>query len=554
MHQKWSRNVAIAAIAAMSASHIENAAADTNTDGIINSIDLEMPNREVVVVLKNTSGSLNLLDFELGASVNEITFPDMKASIRCGYWEYGLLNYRWKGHAYREDAEVWVGSAGKPQMHKLDKGTVYSGTSYPTMLAETWEYENSLFPNSYRVFKRGNRFDLTIPYEKLRHPDDDTSPAIDGETIFNEALNSHLGKGGNYVQFFREDHTFVVDVPVTLGAPCMQWWEGYGYASDDQKKHFDFDEQIARIIYKYEGNPNLVLQPKVAPEDGGVQTPVFIDSVSIDVNPPKSTGICPRNVTATARVRFDKKSATKRTLRYRFTEDGEPVTAWMERSFVNRRQLAFTHEIEVTSNPQSGKGGIVTDLKYAPDDGLETIDQIGLQQKPVVGIEIIFEGQQRFAADQYEAYCSKPVEVEFDPNYPGQPDLLTRGALQVGLTSAPWGTSMTLSIDEASDVTPRGCTFRYFYPILNVGTAGAGSFTSNLRRPGAVLHRVILDGLNAATSDGAAGAITLPSGEYKIWATIDTHKEVSESDEENNVARMLVTVPEACGGGDPRPQ
>ena len=536
----------------------QSAQAGILTDNMIYDLVINVPNPIIDIDMQNTSDSVRLTDFEIGYSADELTFTNLTTVMKCGYSQYETItNYRRKTYANKEFAQVWLGKGGTAALHDMIPGDYYDGSRYPDVIPETWELKNALFKDSLELVGReAQAFDIKIPISSLKHPKDGAALPIDGESIFNRALTKHVEEGGDRLEFFKQDKIFTIDVPMTFSAPCQGRQEELPPEKeagdfDSTFKFYDFEEVMITINYHYKGDPKLKYTPKVdMGSDGGLLSPILIENASISVNPPVSTGACPRNVTAKALIELSDVSSVKRKLRYRFLENGKPATLWKEKNIHNLSELELTHSISVTAPQSQNKGTLVGSID-AIDNGTPVSlgDKPSLNHKPVVAIELQLGGQTKIATTQYEAYCSKIKKAYLDPNYfSDKVDLVLRGHLLIGEYSAPWGETLELSMEQASDISPRGCEYRYAYDILNVQKGDASQFTSALSAGGKVLKQNPLPGLAGQDTQIVSGTITLPAGQYKIFGEVDTLLEVDETVENNNKASLKLIVPQECGG------
>ncbi|WP_209115258.1 CARDB domain-containing protein [Endozoicomonas sp. G2_1] len=530
------------------------------TDNIFLDLRLNVPNPVVELNMQNNSASTKLKDFTMGYSSDEVTFSGLTAVKQCGYSKYISFGVRRKSYIDKEHTQVWLGTGGQPDIeyyHQYDRGDYYDGIAYPAVIPETWQLRNANNLNSLSMIGRAAApFDFNIPVASLRHPKGEATPAIDGETLFNQALQQHIENGGDRLEFFKQNHSFSIDVPLTLAASCSikapDYIWPYDHDWDPTTPFFSYSEVPVTIRYNYIGDPKLEYTPKVElGDDGGILNPLLIETASISVDPPISTGKCPRKVTATASIALNNASNVTRKLRYRFIENGKPVTSWKQKSFVNTDLVLLTHKISILPAKSEGKGSLASNNIQAIDNGgLQSLgNNLTLNQKPIIAVEVQLDGQSKMVSTHYKAYCSAIKTTYLSPDIFGRKvDLVLRGDLILGQTMAPWGSTIELSLDDASAITERGCSYRYAYNVFNTETDNATQFSTSIAAGGLIRKKNDLAGLNGYSSTFVNGSVTLPAGKYSIFAQADTFAEVDETLENNNKAKMKLIVPKQCGG------
>lgn len=177
--------------------------------------------------------------------------------------------------------------------------------------------------------------------------------------------------------------------------------------------------------------------------------------------------------------------------------------------------------------------------------------QAAAAQEPAAGAQ----ASQKLKAD------IPPKKGDRDPGGPGQgggaaafaaaiPDLALIGSFRLGSVVIPWGTSATVSADEAAFKKLGLCSFRYLYRTRNQGTAGAAATSNRIMRDhqaGAVLATKALPALAPGAVAGSDGHVSLKPGTWMLYVHADAPSTVAESDEANNLRRVRVTVKGDCG-------
>ncbi|MCQ8184647.1 CARDB domain-containing protein [Parvularcula maris] len=543
-----SRSLKLALLAGASLANHSAHAEPYFLEDVFKSIVVNLPQNEVFVDITNVSGSTDPKDFKIGHLQDEVVFEDIFPIYHCGWKDKTFVQElainRKKTFSWPQGSHLWLGKAGAASSGYFDKKTYYHGIEWPKVQPRSYELRNAAFQNSDELKSRGNTSDLAVPIAKLVSPPDGASKPIDGETVFLTALEEHVAGGGDRVAFMRKNQKVSVDVPISFVGACTFLDPAKHPANP--LPHYDTAETMVRITYRYEGDRSITYTPAVpVGGDGEILEKVQITEASIKVDPPQSVGICPRNVNALARLRFNEKPKQKRVLTYRFLKNGKPISPWMQRDIKNIDQIELPYAVPVEE-------GIASDIaasiqtKVATNGGLEAKDVLTFDQNPIIAIEAKIEGQTKIATRRYKASCRDTVEAEFEPDY--GPDLITREGIELGGVKAAWGGEITLEETGATDITGQGCRFRYAYDVHNVGKTSAAAFHNRLVIPGRVAGIASHAGLAKGSKLLSAGSVLLPSGTYTLRAFLDADYEVPERNEDNNDAAVTVTVPERCGG------
>jgi len=152
-----------------------------------------------------------------------------------------------------------------------------------------------------------------------------------------------------------------------------------------------------------------------------------------------------------------------------------------------------------------------------------------------------------------------PQEGGPDPGDPGQgrdaalfavrPDLALVGNLTLATASIPWGTSVSLSSSAAAYVKGGRCEFRYAYRTRNQGLAAAAAGVNRILLGAANGPMLVQNALPALTVNAqyvASGHVLLKPGTWTLYVHADAAQQVVESDEQNNLRRVRVTVEGDC--------
>jgi len=130
------------------------------------------------------------------------------------------------------------------------------------------------------------------------------------------------------------------------------------------------------------------------------------------------------------------------------------------------------------------------------------------------------------------------------------PDLALVGAMTLGGASIPWGTSASVSADDAVSKEGGRCKFRYAYRTRNQGNAASAIAVNRIlldAHNGPQLAQSPLPALAVNTEHNASGHVLLKPGTWTLYVHADAALAVAESNEKNNLRRVRATVEGDCG-------
>lgn len=128
------------------------------------------------------------------------------------------------------------------------------------------------------------------------------------------------------------------------------------------------------------------------------------------------------------------------------------------------------------------------------------------------------------------------------------PDITTEPALTIGGKRASWGQAVTMTASDAQRSANGVCYFPVNYAVRNAGSPVAGSFYSTLagsQVPAPTGRTWPPMGQNAVVSQ--TDSVALKPGQNVLTLTMDQRNQVKESNENNNVFRLTVTLSGECG-------
>ncbi|NZA25768.1 hypothetical protein H0E84_05175 [Luteimonas sp. SJ-92] len=169
-------------------------------------------------------------------------------------------------------------------------------------------------------------------------------------------------------------------------------------------------------------------------------------------------------------------------------------------------------------------------------------------------------GQGRQAQDDDDGGPGQGRQTQDDDGGPGQgrqimqarvlPDLSLVGAFTIGTGPVGWGTSTQLPASAAVRQQDGRCVFRYAYPTRNQGPGASAAAVNRIfldAPDGPQLAEDPLPALAAGVASTVSGHILLAPGTWTLYVHADAAQQVMETDEQNNLRRVRVTVEGDCG-------
>lgn len=221
-----------------------------------------------------------------------------------------------------------------------------------------WHRSEPLAPAKKQTYSV-NQAAFVVPLAKVKN-----GPAnlrFDPVALFNEKLQQHMNGGGDAVQFLRQDHSFSVERPISLGATCM-------FRFNNPNKNTNggaWATVMVPLTVQYKGDPAIndapVLNAQIV-QGGGLPNhieigaqPFKITTMQFQPNMPHHVGACP----AKTKIRVSYMGHGKGEIRIRINEGAttihnSPVIAfdskngWQHYDFEMATSKALPHELNKT--------------------------------------------------------------------------------------------------------------------------------------------------------------------------------------------------------------
>lgn len=270
-----------------------------------------------------------------------------------------------------------------------------------------------------------------------------------------------------------------------------------------------------------------------------------IKNLTINASPKNYTGQCPKPIKFTANLATN---GSIGKVRYRFLENGSPVTNFKEISLTSGNSFKIFHT--VTARAKSKTKATTGFGVQAQKKGMQAQLPLQKQSMQTVSIEVQNGPQKSTASTDYFVNCTDKPSIVTTPKLPAaksKPDLTSRNGINIGQKFSPWGGTINLAISDASNNDIRGCQFRMAYDVINIGKADSGKFDSRLYSSNIQVHTQKNMQINKGVIKKANGVITLKPGRHILTAKIDTPDTQDESKENNNTFRVTANVASNCG-------
>ena len=295
-------------------------------------------------------------------------------------------------------------------------------------------------------------------------------------------------------------------------------------------------------------------KPKPAvPTAGGIKQfskALQLTMVDIKASPDNYKGPCPKDITFTGYIHTN---GADGEVQYRFIKEGNPLGGFKKLQFNQGKKVAqVTYTMQAKPPRAKGKQG-ANQLGFAAQ-GPQPVNNLQIKKAPKMEIEVKTSKQNLKDEAAYNYTCQAPKKAKLIPvNKSVDIDLTSQVGMQIGQQSAPWGGLINVSAKDASQKGPRGCQFRIAYDVVNKGDENASGFQNLVKDGMKTIHSNNNFAVSANSSKKVSGLINLKPGSYTLNASIDSAKQVEETNESNNLFRIRVNVAEDCGPGNGKP-
>jgi hypothetical protein len=221
-----------------------------------------------------------------------------------------------------------------------------------------WHRSEPLAPAKKQTYSV-NQAAFVVPLAKVKNGPADLR--FDPIALFNEKLQQHVNGGGDAVAFLRQDHSFSVERPISLGATCM-------FRFNNPNKNTNggaWATAMVPLTVQYKGDPAIndtpVLNAQIV-QGGGVANqlqagsqPFKITTMQFQPNMPHHVGACPAKTT----IRVTYMGQGKGEIRIRINEGGSTIhnssviafdskNGWQHYDFEIATPKALPHQLNKT--------------------------------------------------------------------------------------------------------------------------------------------------------------------------------------------------------------
>ncbi len=284
------------------------------TSGHIYNIELAEDGINGYVTLRNVSANKHVNAVQIQPTTSTLTFA-MNGYVSCEKPPYGYFSYLDK-----DKTKMYFGRLGLGHGQVWEQAVLYSAQYKPRYAY--WK-QKGVSNFSEKVTVPGNTNDFVVPLSAVKNGPADLR--FDPVALFNQKLQEHVNGGGDKVAFLRQDHTFSVERPISLGAHC---YFNQGLGNNDTEGGA-WETVMVPLTVQYEGDPAIndtaVLNPQIA---GGTKnqlqagpSPFKITSMQFQPSMPHHVGACP----ATTTIRVFYQGQGKGELRIRINDGGKTI-------------------------------------------------------------------------------------------------------------------------------------------------------------------------------------------------------------------------------------
>jgi hypothetical protein len=130
----------------------------------------------------------------------------------------------------------------------------------------------------------------------------------------------------------------------------------------------------------------------------------------------------------------------------------------------------------------------------------------------------------------------------------GLPDIAPEGQVSVGGMRAPWGHTIALAASRAQNSAGGVCLFTLQYSVRNAGAAPSGAFQSAWKTdPGPAPKDRSWPSLAPGAVSRQSETVGLKPGQNVLTLTLDSRRQVAESNEADNTVRVTIVLSGDCG-------
>ncbi|MEO3430405.1 hypothetical protein AAFN88_16225 [Pelagibius sp. CAU 1746] len=312
------------------------------TSDHVYSIQLSRDGISGTVVLKNTSANkhVNAVDIQP-------TKPNLSISLS-GWVSCEKPPALAESRLSPNGTKMYFGTLGLGHGQVWEQNVLYEATYLPSHAG--WDRANPI-TKAHKETTSVDQDPFVVPLAKVKN-----GPAnlrFDPVAIFNQKLQDHLDGGGDKVAFLRQNHSFSVDRPISLGATCV-----YHYNNPNKNTIGGAWETVmVPLTIHYEGDPAINDTPVLNAQIGGNTpngfqagpSPFKITSMSFQPNMPHHVGACP----ATTKIRVNYMGQGKGEIRIRINDGGTTIHDSQKIAFDSKNGKQF-YDFEIET-PKASK-------------------------------------------------------------------------------------------------------------------------------------------------------------------------------------------------------
>lgn len=368
----------------------------------------------------------------------------------------------------------------------------------------------------------------------------------------NAKLNAEANGENAVKAFLSKDHTIYSsnNDPKLAGVVYMRCSGNNGMNT----KHAHAWQNI-RVNYKCEGFDF----PK--PKPAGMtkfKAPFALENPKVAVTPTPYNGSCPVDLNVNATIKANE-GQTKVKYRWSHNNGMGPVAT----TTLNTNGWKSVNTVLKDIGKPKGQGG--KQLNFNNNQGQQQPNQFQLKANAgingIIKLLVLPESENNWAkakvgSANYTVNCKTASKGKIVMPAPTKKaDLVPGPTLTIHNATANWGSVLNVDASNAQGAK-RGdrCRLRFAYSVKNQGQGNAGQFFSRLFEGNTQHNQSPIPKLDTGESKTVSGHIFLNDGQHVIGVFVDNKKDINESNELNNMARITVNVKNCDNDSADRPR
>ncbi len=268
------------------------------------------------------SGIVTLQNISANKHVNSVNIQPTKPNVNIsmsGWVSCEKPPYAYTSHLDEKKTKMYYGRLGLAHNQVWVQDVLYEKQYKPSYAF--WK-QKGVSNFSEKVTQSVNQPDFVVPLSEIKNGPADLR--FDPIALFNQKLQDHVSGGGDKVAFLRQDHSFSIERPISLGAHCYFTNNGHNTTTGGA-----WETVMVPLTVMYKGDPAIndtpVLNAQIAEGTPNQlqagPSPFKITSMTFQPNMPHHVGACP----ATTKIRVNYMGQGKGELYIRINDGSETI-------------------------------------------------------------------------------------------------------------------------------------------------------------------------------------------------------------------------------------